>query len=100
MTPVRIRAWSQHHKVKVEDAPFHLIRQSMSFMRGDDVGRLVATVAAIEEKAGPIAAVVVDTVSRVLPGAEENLQKDMTLFVEACVRVISSLSCVAPLLDV
>jgi hypothetical protein len=26
----------------------------------------------------------VDTVSRALPGADENLQKDMTLFVSAC----------------
>jgi hypothetical protein len=29
----------------------------------------------------------VDTVSRVLPGADENLQKDMTLFISACDRV-------------
>ena len=43
------------------------------------------TVQAIaDETTGQIAAVFVDTVSRVLPGAEENLQKDMTRFVEAC----------------
>ena len=46
--------------------------------------KLLATVQAIADEVGPIAAVFVDTVSRVLPGAEENLQKDMTLFVKAC----------------
>ena len=53
-------------------------------MRPEDVGSLLATVKAVATKAGPIAAVFVDTVSRVLPGAEENLQKDMTLFMSAC----------------
>ena len=52
---------------------------------GEDVGKLLATVQAIAAMTtGPVAAVFVDTVSRVLPGAEENLQKDMTIFVAAC----------------
>jgi hypothetical protein len=46
---------------------------------------LLATVQAIADLAGePIAAVFVDTVSRVLPGAEENQQRDMTIFIAAC----------------
>ena len=81
----RIMAWERHRKVEADDAPFYLIQQGINFMRGEDVGTLLATVKAIAAKAGePIAAVFVDTVSRVLPGAEENLQKDMTLFVNAC----------------
>src|SRR4029077_15901285 len=56
----------------------------MNFMHPDDVGKLLATVQAVADEVGPVAAVFVDTVSRVLPGAEENLQKDMTLFVAAC----------------
>ena len=54
-------------------------------MKAEDVGKLLTTVQAIaDETTAQIAAVFVDTVSRVLPGAEENLQKDMTRFVEAC----------------
>lgn len=81
----RIQAWEQKNKILADDSPFFLIRQTINFMKPDDVGKLVATVKAIAEIAKTsIAAVFVDTVSRVLPGADENLQKDMTLFVAAC----------------
>ena len=81
----RIQAWEQHHGINADSAPFYLIRQSLNFMSADDVAKLLATVEDIAAKVGkPIAAVFIDTVSRVLPGAEENLQKDMTLFIAAC----------------
>ena len=81
----RLMAWAQHRRVTIEDAPFFLIKQTLNFMRPEDVGKLLATVEDITLKTSmPIAAVFVDTVSRVLAGAEENQQKDMTLFVQAC----------------
>ena len=81
----RIRAWEQHRNTIADASPFRLIRQGINFMRADDVGKLLATVQAIaDETKAPIAAVFVDTVSRVLPGSDENLQKDMTIFVAAC----------------
>jgi hypothetical protein len=81
----RILAWEQNRKTNADFSPFYLIRDNINFMRGDDVGRLLATIDTIAARAGqPIAAVFVDTVSRVLPGAEENLQRDMTLFIAAC----------------
>jgi hypothetical protein len=81
----RIQAWEQKNKVLSDDRPFYLIRQNINFMNAEDVGKLLATVQAIATVANTeIAAVFVDTVSRVLPGADENLQKDMTLFVAAC----------------
>ena len=62
-------------------------------MRQDDVGKLLNTVQAIaDETTAPIAAVFVDTVSRVLPGSDENLQKDMTDFVAACDAVRRALA--------
>jgi len=81
----RIQAWEQKNQVLADDSPFYLIRQTINFMKAEDVGKLLATVQAIATIAGvKIAAVFVDTVSRTLPGADENLQKDMTLFVAAC----------------
>jgi hypothetical protein len=81
----RIQAWEQHNKVLADDSPFYLIRQTINFMKPEDVGKLLATVQAIADLCEvPITAVFVDTVSRVLPGSDENLQKDMTLFVAAC----------------
>lgn len=83
----RITAWQRAQGVEIDSAAFRLIRQSMSFMDPSDVDRLERTVAAVVEAGGPVDVVFVDTVSRVLPGADENLQKDMTIFVAACDRL-------------
>jgi hypothetical protein len=81
----RIDAWEKEVGIKASGLPFYLIRQSINFMLASDVDRLIKTVAAITKLTGksPVA-IFVDTVSRVLPGADENLQKDMTLFIMAC----------------
>lgn len=83
----RITAWQAKHKIEADTDRFRLIRKSMSFMDVGDIERLERTVAAIVEASGPVDTIFVDTVSRVLPGADENLQKDMTIFVAACDRL-------------
>jgi hypothetical protein len=83
----RIAAWEMITRATSDAAPFYLIRQNINFMREEDVGRLMRTLEAIATKVGDPVAVYVDTVSRVLPGADENLQKDMTLFIAACDEV-------------
>jgi len=81
----RIMAWEQAASVRVDESPFYLIHQTINFMEPLDVQRLLKTVHHVHKISGEqIALVVVDTVSRVLPGADENLQKDMTLFIKAC----------------
>ena len=82
---LRIDAWEKETGVVAEDLPFYLIRQTINFMAQADVERVLRTVAKAGKLAGDMPVVVfVDTVSRVLPGADENLQKDMTLFIGAC----------------
>jgi hypothetical protein len=89
----RIRAWQRATGVAIEDVPFFLIRQSINFMDEKDVDRLMRAVQSIVDKTGEFpVAVYVDTVSRVLPGADENLQKDMTLFIRACDMVRETFS--------
>lgn len=80
----RITAWQRKHGFETDSDGFHLIRKSMSFMNPEDVEKLERTVAAHVAIHGPVRLIFVDTVSRVLPGADENLQKDMTIFVAAC----------------
>lgn len=87
----RLKAW---HKAKQNSGyaqRFYLIEQTINFMNADDVARLLRTLASVSP-AKPVL-VVVDTVSRALPGADENLQKDMTLFVRACDAVRDAYSC-------
>ena len=84
----RLRAWENHLGVKADEAPFYLIRQTINFMLDTDVDRLLRTINTLCEQLGELPVmIVVDTVSRVLPGADENLQKDMTLFIKACDEV-------------
>lgn len=79
----RIRAWQESRFLPDGVAPrFQLIRQTINFMQPEDIQKLMRTVRHGID--GPVDMIVVDTVSRVLPGADENLQKEMTLFVKAC----------------
>lgn len=81
----RIAAWEQAMGISVDDIPFYLIHVPINFMDGKDIERLSMTIQYSDMLMGecPVA-MFVDTVSRALPGADENLQKDMTLFVRAC----------------
>jgi hypothetical protein len=91
----RIGAWELHRKTSARGRPFYLIEKTINFMRGEDVGILLATVDDIMVKAGvSIAAIFVDTVSRVLPGAKENQQEDMSLFISACEALQQRFNCV------
>jgi hypothetical protein len=84
----RLKAWENHLEVKADEAPFYLIRQTINFMLDTDVNKLLLTINQLCEQLGELPVmIIVDTVSRVLPGADENLQKDMTLFIKACDEV-------------
>ncbi|MGE0211825.1 MAG: AAA family ATPase [Parvibaculaceae bacterium] len=87
----RIHAWLKRHEVTARTDRFLMIEKTIDFMDAEDVGRLLRTVREVV-KARP-ALVVVDTVSRAMPGSDENLQKDMTLFVKACDRVRDAFRC-------
>jgi hypothetical protein len=90
----RLKAWQAHRQCQIAGRPFFLIEAPINFMRGEDVALLIATVEAIMTRVGvPVAAVFVDTVSRVLPGAKENQQEDMSLFVGACELLQSRIQC-------
>lgn len=81
----RIMAWEQANKVLTDDSPFYLLRQSINFMDEGDIATLITTLDFLQKETGiEIAAVFIDTVSRTLPGADENLQKDMTMFIRGC----------------
>lgn len=81
------------HKAKGREGftdRFLVIEKTIQFMKTEDIDKLLRTIRAAGVKP---ALVVVDTVSRAMPGADENLQKDMTLFVAACDRVRDEFQC-------
>lgn len=84
----RISAWQAHtaelraaQPTQPEDPPIRFVFDPINFMKHDDIRLLLKTANQFSEKWDMI---VVDTVSRSIPGADENLQKDMTIFVAAC----------------
>ena len=77
----RIAAWEGATKTDANDAPFFLMPDSLSLMDPTHVDRLARTIDALKE---PPVMIVIDTVSRAMPGADENLQKEMTMFIAAC----------------
>lgn len=88
----RVAAWMQHHGITDADSGrFGLIPASVNLMSADDVAALCATLQ--QSVRSPVAGVVVDTVSRSMPGADENTQKEMTMFVKACDVIRDKFNC-------
>lgn len=81
----RASAWCQEMKIDEASVDIHFIRREINFTSISDINRLATTVGLYQQlMSKPPVMIIVDTVSRALPGADENLQKDMTLFINAC----------------
>lgn len=88
----RVAAWKRGRFLpEGARAKFTLIRQSMNFMRPEDVQKLHRSIR--KQAPNGVDLVIVDTVSQMLPGADENLQKDMTLYMQACKALRDTHSC-------
>jgi len=90
----RIAVWKHHHGVAIDDdadGRFLLLPQAVNMMIPEQVEKLARSIR--QSVVGPIAAIFVDTVSRAIPGADENLQKEMSKFIEACETVKRGASC-------
>lgn len=90
----RAMAWMQERGIPREEwgtERFRLVDESIDFMKPEDVEKVVRSVRV--QTNTRVALIVVDTVSTVIPGADENLQKDMTLFVRACRALERAFSC-------
>lgn len=69
----RVTAWKRHHGLK--DAPnFHLLPVAVNLLDTQEVNKLVRTIE--RAVAGAPVMIVLDTLSRSMPGADENTGKD------------------------
>ncbi len=90
----RIRAWMRHHGMDGVDLPFRLLPTSVNLADAEQLARLVRTaIAAAETEGSPIVLVVIDTVARAIPGADENSAQDMGRFVAAIEHIKSQVAC-------
>lgn len=87
----RVRAWRATRGFGQDTDRFTMIERTIDFMDRVDIAKLIRTVNQAVQRRPCL--VIVDTVSRAMPGADENLQKEMTLFVKACDEVKDAFQC-------
>jgi hypothetical protein len=71
----RLRAYSLHHGVKLDNLPLGIIHDAPNLMVEEDVSALVKAIL----DAGGADLIVIDTLAQVTPGANENSAEDMGL---------------------
>jgi RecA-family ATPase len=80
----RLTGFRLHHKIDVTDVPLHIIAEPMDLCRSaEDVALLTERC----DPLSPILLIVVDTLSRVMAGGNENAPDDMGRFVANCDRL-------------
>ena len=90
----RVRAWLRHHGMEGVDLPFRLLPASVNLTDPEQLAKLVRTaVAAAEAEGTTIAMVVIDTVARAIPGADENSAQDMGRLVAAVEHIKAAVTC-------
>ncbi|MGB3499991.1 MAG: AAA family ATPase [Mesorhizobium sp.] len=86
----RVAAWKKQRGADENPSRFLIIPQAVDFLDSQSYATLQQTLARIGK---PITGVIVDTVSRALPGVDENLQKEMSKFIRACDLIKARFEC-------
>lgn len=91
----RLAAFREHYGVEGKGIPFGLIPLAPNLGRedGDDL-KIIATLNDWLINKPPLRAIVIDTLSRSMRGADENTAKDMGVFVDNCERIGREFNCV------
>lgn len=77
---VRVEGWARTYPAR-DIGNFRLMPLVPNFRDEKEVAKLART---IKQQLGDAKLIIIDTVARAIPGAEENSSKDMGLFVSAC----------------
>ena len=86
----RIKGWCKKHQLEAVDAPFQLLPVAVHLLEAGCVDKLKRTIDhARQDTDFEIGLVVVDTVSRSIPGQDENSQEAMSKFIDACADIQS-----------
>jgi len=80
----RVQAWSRHHHRALPAALRFVVAQPFDLLEPDDLVELAQTIVAA---CGPGALIVVDTLNRAAPGADENASEDMGRIIDAAKRL-------------
>ena len=81
----RVKGWRKEHGLEGADAPFKLLPVAVHMLDKPSVDKLKRTITAVCAEVGfDVGLTIIDTVSRAIPGQDENKQDVMSLFVDGC----------------
>jgi hypothetical protein len=88
---IRLRAMRAAYQISI-DAPFFAITRAVNFRLADEVAALAAAVRAVVGGI-PVRMVVIDTLARAMPGADENSAQEVGLVIAGCDALREELGC-------
>lgn len=87
--------WAETYNVNTKDIPFFITPDPINFLNEDnsDADDIIKYLKEQEEIYGPLKLIVIDTLSRAIPGGNENTPEAMTGFIQNCDRLWKELNC-------
>lgn len=86
--PQRIKAYCQHHGVNPDSVRLEIIADRIDLRNpGAQLQELVRCIRDAAKRIGEVVIVVVDTLTRTMPGGSDNKPEDMSAYVENCVAL-------------
>ncbi len=84
----RIKGWRREHALEGVGAPFKLLPVAVRMLDPASIEKLKRTIDQIRGEVDfAICLVVIDTVSRSIPGEDENSQEAMSMFIDGCADI-------------
>jgi phage/plasmid primase-like uncharacterized protein len=84
----RIKGWRREHALEGVDAPFKLLPVAVRMLDPASIEKLKRTIDQVRGEVDfAIGLVVIDTVSRSIPGEDENSQEAMSMFIDGCADI-------------
>jgi phage/plasmid primase-like uncharacterized protein len=84
----RIKGWRREHALAGVDAPFKLLPVAVRMLDPASIEKLKRTIDQVRAEVNfQIGLVVIDTVSRSIPGEDENSQEAMSMFIDGCADI-------------
>lgn len=89
----RLEVYGKRHGVDVARLPFFVCPSGFDLRSGPDVAEVVEMAEEVSAQGLRVGLVVVDTLNRVLPGADENAAPDMSAAVAGMAQIAEKLGC-------
>jgi KaiC/GvpD/RAD55 family RecA-like ATPase len=91
----RAEAYLKHHGLGVADVPgLRVLQHPINLLRDDDETSLIASLNRVSRQTGGVKVVIIDTLSRSMPGGNENAPEDMGRVIAVARRIEEALGCV------